>query len=94
QALDAPTEATGKQSIREQITVESKSKGVGVRNVEAKTFTNTPDDPENKVIINNQRAYLPTELTRFNRTTSKQGAAETTYITTVQTLKTHLITAV
>ncbi|KXI16840.1 hypothetical protein HMPREF3230_00887, partial [Gardnerella vaginalis] len=91
-ALDAPTEATGKQSIREQITVASKSKGVGVRNVEAKTFTNTPDDPENKVIINNQRAYLPTELTRFNRTTSKQGAAETTYITTVQTLKTHLIT--
>ena len=91
-ALDAPTEATGKQSIREQITVASKSKGVGVRNVEAKTFTNTPDDPENKVIINDQRAYLPTELTRFNRTTSKQGAAETTYITTVQTLKTHLIT--
>ena len=91
-ALDAPTEATGKQSIREQITVASKSKGVGVRNVEAKTFTNTPDDPENKVIINDQRAYLPTELTRFNRTTFKQGAAETTYITTVQTLKTHLIT--
>ena len=91
-ALDAPTEATGKQSIREQITAASTSKGVGVRNEAAKTFTNTPDTAENKVIINDQRAYMQNDVDRFNRTTSKKGAAETTYITTVQTLKTHLIT--
>ena len=91
-ALDAPTEATGKQSIREQITAASTSKGVGVRNEAAKTFTNTPDTAENKVIINDQRAYMQNDVDRFNRTTSKQGATETTYITTVQTLKTHLIT--
>ena len=91
-ALGAPTEATGKQSIREQIKTASTSKGVGVRDEAAKTFTNTPDDPENKVIINGQRAYMQNDVDRFNRTTSKKGAAETTYITTVQTLKTHLIT--
>ena len=91
-ALGAPTEATGKQSIREQIKTASTSKGVGVRDEAAKTFTNTPDDPENKVIINDQRAYMQNDVDRFNRTTSKKGAAETTYITTVQTLKTHLIT--
>ena len=91
-ALDAPTEATGKQSIREQITVASKSKGVGVRNVEAKTFTNTPDDPENKVIINDNRAYNQGDITSINTATLKPGAAETTYTPTVRTLKTHLIT--
>ena len=91
-ALDAPTEATGKKSIRDQITAASTSKGVGVRNEAAKTFTNTPDTAENKVIINDQRVYTPTELNRFNTTTSKPGATEKTYITTVQTLKTHLIT--
>ncbi|KXA16290.1 FIVAR domain-containing protein [Gardnerella pickettii] len=91
-ALDAPTEATGKKSIRDQITAASTSKGVGVRNEAAKTFTNTPDTAENKVIINDQRAYTPTDITKFNTTTSKQGATETTYITTVRILKTHLIT--
>ena len=91
-ALDAPTEATGNKSIRDQITDASKSKGVGVRNEAAKTFTNTPDTAENKVIINDQRAYLPTDITNFNKPTSKPGAAETTYITTVRILKTHLIT--
>ena len=91
-ALDAPTEATGNKSIRDQITAASTSKGVGVRNEAAKTFTNTPDTAENKVIINDQRVYTPTELNRFNTTTSKPGATEKTYITTVQTLKTHLIT--
>ncbi|MFU0568786.1 peptidase [Gardnerella vaginalis] len=91
-ALDAPTEATGNKSIRDQITDASKSKGVGVRNEAAKTFTNTPDTAENKVIINDQHAYMQNDVDRFNRTTSKQGATETTYITTVQTLKTHLIT--
>ena len=35
---------------------------------------------------------MQNDVDRFNRTTSKKGAAETTYITTVQTLKTHLIT--
>ncbi|EPI41630.1 signal peptide protein, YSIRK family, partial [Gardnerella vaginalis JCP8522] len=91
-ALDAPTEATGKKSVNNQIIAASKSNGVGGRTGENGKFVQTPDDPENKVIINDQRAYNPTELKRFNTTTSKPGAAETTYITTVQTLKTRLIT--
>ncbi|WP_041160660.1 FIVAR domain-containing protein [Gardnerella vaginalis] len=91
-ALDSPTEATGKKSIRAQIDAASRSNGVGGRTGENGAFVQTPDTAENKVIINDQRAYNPTEVTRFNRTTSKEGAAEKTYITTVQTLKTHLIT--
>ncbi|RIY18661.1 peptidase [Bifidobacteriaceae bacterium NR026] len=91
-ALDAPTEATGNKSIRDQITAASTSKGVGGRTGENGAFVQTPDTAENKVIINDQRAYNPTELNRFNTKTSGTGATETTYITTVQTLKTHLIT--
>ena len=91
-ALDAPTEATGKKSIRAQIDAASRSNGVGGRTGENGAFVQTPDIAENKVIINDQRAYTPTDITKFNTTTSKQGATETTYITTVRTLKTHLIT--
>ena len=91
-ALDAPTEATGKKSIRAQIDAASRSNGVGGRTGENGKFVQTPDDPENKVIINDQRAYNPTEVNRFNTKTPGTDAAETTYIATVQTLKTHLIT--
>ncbi|MFU0528934.1 peptidase [Gardnerella vaginalis] len=97
QALDAPTEVKDKKtskplSLRDQIQVASTANGVGGRTGANGAFVQTPDDPENKVIINDQRSYIPTELNRFNAKTSGTGAAETTYITTVQTLKTHLIT--
>ncbi|WP_246943647.1 peptidase [Gardnerella vaginalis] len=91
-ALDSPTEATGKKSIRAQIDAASRSNGVGGRTGENGAFVQTPDIAENKVIINDQRAYNPTEVNRFNTKTSGTDAAETTYIATVQTLKTHLIT--
>lgn len=90
-AIDAPTEATGNKSIREQINTASTSKGVGTRGDNG-AFVQTPDTAENKVIINDQRAYNPTEVNRFNTKTSGTDAAETTYIATVQTLKIHLIT--
>lgn len=91
-ALDAPTEATGKKSIRAQIDAASRSNGVGGRTGENGAFVQTPDIAENKVIINDQRVYNPTELNRFNTKTSQPNAKETTYTPTVQTLKTHLIT--
>ncbi|MFP1693288.1 peptidase [Gardnerella vaginalis] len=91
-ALDSPTEATGKKSIRAQIDAASRSNGVGGRTGGNGAFVQTPDIAENKVIINDQRAYNPTEVNRFNTKTSGTDAAETTYIATVQTLKTHLIT--
>lgn len=91
-ALDAPTEATGKKSVSEQIVAASKSKGVGGRTGENGKFVQTPDDPENKIIINDQRAYNQSDVTSINTATSKPGAAETTYKPTVRTLKTHLIT--
>ena len=90
EALDAPTEATGNKSIREQIKTASTSKGVGVRNEAAKTFTNTPDDPDKKIVITDNRAYIPTELARINKVTSQQGQP-TTYVTGVQNLKTYLV---
>ena len=90
EALDAPTEATGNKSIREQIKTASTSNGVGVRNEAAKTFTNTPDDPDKKIVITDNQAYLPTELARINKVTSQQGQP-TTYVTGVNNLKTYLI---
>ena len=88
-ALDAPTEATGKKSIRAQIDAASRSNGVGVR--DAKKFTNTPDTAENKVIINDQQAYDANQLaTVINKVASKSGEP-TTYVTGVNNLKTHLI---
>lgn len=50
-ALDAPTEATGKKSIRDQINAASTAKGVGGRTGENGAFVQTPDTAENKVII-------------------------------------------
>ena len=91
-ALDAPTEATGKKSVRDQIIAASKSNGVGGRTGANGAFVQTPDDPENKVIITDQRAYKQGDITSINTATSKPGATETTYTPTVQTLKTHLIT--
>ena len=91
-ALDAPTEATGKKSVRDQIVAASKAFGVGGRTGENNKFVQTPDDPENKVIINDQRAYNRNDITSLNTATSKHGATETTYTPTVRTLKTHLIT--
>ena len=91
-ALDAPTEATGKKSVRDQIVAASKAFGVGGRTGENNKFVQTPDDPENKVIINDQRAYNRNDITSLNTATSKPGATETTYTPTVRTLKTHLIT--
>ena len=90
-AIDAPTEATGNKSIREQINTASTSKGVGTRGDNG-AFVQTPDTAENKVIINDQRVYNPNDVTSFNTKTPKPGTTETTYITTVRTLKTHLIT--
>ncbi len=91
-ALDAPTEATGKKSVRDQIVAASKAFGVGGRTGENNKFVQTPDDPENKVIINDNRAYNRNDITSLNTATSKPGATETTYTPTVRTLKTHLIT--
>ncbi|MFU0662959.1 peptidase [Gardnerella vaginalis] len=89
-ALDAPTEATGKKSIRDQITAASTQKGVGGRTGANGAFVQTPDTAENKVIINDWRAYLPTELTRINRVTS-QADQPTAYVTGAQALKTYLV---
>ena len=91
-ALDAPTEATGKKSVNNQIIAASKSNGVGGRTGENNKFVQTPDDPENKVIINDNRAYNRNDITSLNTATSEPGAVETTYTPTVRTLKTHLIT--
>ncbi|MES5088312.1 peptidase [Gardnerella vaginalis] len=91
-AIDAPTEATGNKSIREQIQAASTSKGVGGNTGANGAFVQTPDTAENKVIINAQRVYIPTDVINFNRTTSKPGDTETTYTPMVRTLKTHLIT--
>ena len=91
-ALDAPTEATGKKSVNNQIIAASKSNGVGGRTGENGSFVQTPDDPENKVIINDNRAYNRNDITSLNTATSEPGAVETTYTPTVRTLKTHLIT--
>ena len=88
-AIDAPTEATGKKSIRAQIDAASRSNGVGVR--DAKKFTNTPDTAENKVIINDQQAYLQSQVTNINTATSQADAKEKTYKLGAQTLKTYLI---
>ena len=91
-ALDAPTEATGKKSIRDQITAASTAKGVGVRDEAAKTFTNTPDTAENKVIINDQQAYDANQLaTVINKVDASKQGASTTYVTGVNNLKTYLI---
>ena len=90
-ALDAPTEATGKKSIRDQITAASTSRGVGGRTGENGAFVQTPDTAENKVIITDQQAYDANQLaTVINKVTSKTGEP-TTYVTGVNNLKTYLV---
>ena len=90
-ALDAPTAAKDGKSVREQIVAASKSNGVGVRNEAAKTFTNTPDTAENKVIITDKQAYDVNQFNRINTVTSKNTDTVTTYTTGVNNLKTHLV---
>lgn len=89
-ALDAPTEATGKKSIRDQITAASTSRGVGGRTGENGAFVQTPDTAENKVIITDQNAYDASQLAKINKVTSQQGQP-TTYVAGAQILKTYLI---
>ena len=92
QALDAPTEAKDGKSVKDQITAASQAFGVGVRDENNnKKLDTTPDNPEKKVVITDQRAYLPTELARINTATSKPDAKEKTYVTGVNNLKTHLV---
>lgn len=91
-ALDAPTEATGKKSIRDQINAASTAKGVGVRDKDnEKKLDTTPDTAENKVIIGDQQAYDANQVKSINTVTSAQGAAATTYKTGVYNLKTYLV---
>lgn len=90
-AFDAPTEATGKKSIRDQINAASTAKGVGGRTGENGAFVQTPDTAENKVIITDQQAYDANQLaTVINKVTSKTGEP-TTYVTGVNNLKTYLV---
>lgn len=90
-ALDSPTEATGKKSIRAQIDAASRSNGVGGRTGENGAFVQTPDDPEKKIVITDKNAYVPAELDKINTVTSANGAKVTTYKTGVTNLKTYLI---
>ncbi|EPI49808.1 FIVAR domain-containing protein, partial [Gardnerella pickettii] len=90
-ALDAPTEATGKKSVNNQIIAASKSKGVGGRTGANGAFVQTPDDPEKKVVITDNNAYDTKQVETINTVTSKQGDKVTTYKTGAQTLDTHLI---
>lgn len=90
-ALDAPTEAPGKKSVREQIKDASTSRGVGGRTGEGGAFVQTPDTAENKVIITDQQAYDANQLSTINKVTSKPDAKVTTYETGVKNLKTYLV---
>ncbi|MFP1700579.1 peptidase [Gardnerella piotii] len=90
-ALGAPTEATGKKSVSEQIVAASKSKGVGGRTGANGAFVQTPDDPEKKVVITDNQAYAPTELAKINKVDTSKTGTTTTYVTGAQTLKTYLI---
>ena len=89
-ALDAPTEAPGKKSVREQINAASTSKGVGGRTGASGEFVQTPDDADKKVIINDQQAYEPGQLAKINQVTSKDDQPKT-YVAGAQTLKTYLV---
>lgn len=90
-ALDAPTEATGKKSIREQITAASTSRGVGGRTGENGAFVQTPDTADKKVVITDNQAYDTKQVETINTVTSKQGDKVTTYKTGAQKLDTYLI---
>ncbi len=91
QALDAPTAGKDGKSLREQIKDASTANGVGVRKEESKPVVNTPDNPEKKIVITDQQAYLPAELAKINKVTSQADAKEKTYVTGVNNLKTYLV---
>ncbi|EIK87103.1 ebhA protein [Gardnerella vaginalis 6119V5] len=90
ESLNAPTAAKDGKSVRDQITAASKAFGVGGRTGANGAFVQTPDNPDEKVVITDNRAYLPTELARINKVTSQQGQP-TTYVTGVNNLKTYLV---
>ena len=95
QALDAPTEAKDKKtskplSLRDQITAASQAFGVGARGEDTKKVT-TPDDPEKKIVVTDNRAYDVNQFNSINKKTSADGAAVTTYQTGVTNLKTYLV---
>lgn len=91
-ALDAPTEAPGKKSVREQIKAASTSKGVGGRTGENGKFVQTPDDPDKKVVITDKQAYDANQLaTVINKVDASKTGTTTTYVTGVNNLKTYLV---
>lgn len=89
-ALDAPTEAPGKKSVREQIKDASTSRGVGGHTGENGKFVQTPDDADKKIAIADKQAYDANQLANvINKVdASKPG---TTYVTGVNNLKTYLV---
>ncbi|RFT27208.1 peptidase, partial [Gardnerella vaginalis] len=89
-ALDAPTEATGKKSIRAQIDAASRSNGVGGRTGVNGAFVQTPDNPDEKVVITDKQAYDAGQLAKINQVTSKDDQPKT-YVAGAQTLKTYLV---
>ncbi|WP_375169415.1 peptidase [Gardnerella vaginalis] len=90
QALDAPTEAKDGKSVREQIKTASTATGVGGRTGANGAFVQTPDDPDKKIVITDNRAYDPSQVAKINTVTSKEGQP-TTYVAGAQTLKTYLV---
>ncbi|MES5160932.1 peptidase [Fannyhessea vaginae] len=89
-ALDAPTEAPGKKSVREQIKDASTSKGVGGRTGENGKFVQTPDDADKKIAIADKQAYDINQVGTINTVTSKPSEQKT-YKTGVTNLKTYLV---
>lgn len=84
QALDAPTAAKDSKSVREQIKTASTSKGVGGRTGANGAFVQTPDNPDEKVVITDNKAYDANQVKTINTVTSKQGDKVTTYKTGAQ----------
>ena len=89
-ALDAPTEAPGKKSVREQIKDASTSRGVGGRTGENGKFVQTPDDADKKIAIADKQAYDINQVGTINTVTSKPSEQKT-YKTGVTNLKTYLV---
>lgn len=89
-ALDDPTEAPGKKSVREQIKDASTSRGVGGRTGENGKFVQTPDDADKKIAIADKQAYDINQVGTINTVTSKPSEQKT-YKTGVTNLKTYLV---
>ena len=90
EALDAPTAAKDGKSVRDQITAASKAFGVGGRTGENGKFVQTPDNPDEKVVITDKQAYDAGQLAKINQVTSKDDQPKT-YVAGAQTLKTYLV---